>query len=288
MAWQKSIQSKLLMQGALLFAVLVMGTGSLWAQLSSDPNTRGFTVFEETRASTSDSGQFVALDTNVGYDFNQHLGLDIGIPVYFIRPTVAGQTHAWDNQLGDPYGDVRLAFDSHVVNYLTVFTASVPGQETGAFSLGHAGFDWFNHFDRQIYRFRPFVNGGVANGILNTHQLSQPFRLTEILKTSGFIGIAEGGTDFTVWRKLKVGGSFYAIEPAGTQKIAGQPIQNSTLTPLAILADHDRGYSAWVRVFSSHYLYTQVGYNHSIKLDEDAATVTLGLDLTPLFRKVPH
>ena len=238
MAWQKFIHSKLLIHGALIFSILLMGTGSLWAQVSSDPNTRGFTAFEEARASTSDSGQFVALDTNLGYDFNQHLGIDVGIPVYFIRPTLAGQTHAWDNQLGDPYGDVRLAFETHVVNYLTVVTASVPGQETGAFSLGHAGFDWFNHFDREVWRFRPFVNGGIANGILNTHQLSQPFRLTELLKTSGFIGIAEGGTDFKIWKSLKVGSSFYAIEPAGTQKIAGQPIQNTTLTPEAILLDH--------------------------------------------------
>lgn len=292
MALQRYIQSKLLVTRAALILILMMGTGSLWAQLSTNPNDRGFTAYEEARASTSNSGQFVALDTNLGFDFNQHVGTDIGIPVYFIRPTLAGQAHDWDNRLGDPYWDVRLAFDNRIVNYVTVFTTSVPAQQTGAFSTGHVGFDWFNHFDHQVSRFRPFVNAGVANGILNTHQLSQPFRLTEILKTSGFIGLAEGGTDFTLWRSVKVGSSFYAIEPAGTQKIAGQPLTNTTtnptLTPAALLADHDRGYSAWVRLLSSHYLYTQVGYNHSIKLDQDAATVTLGFDFTPLLRKGTH
>jgi hypothetical protein len=51
------------------------------------------------------------------------------------------------------------------------------------------------------------------------HQLSQPFRLTGILKTSGFLGIAEGGMDYNAWRKIKIGSSFYAIEPAGTQRL---------------------------------------------------------------------
>lgn len=288
MKLQKSKHSKLLVKCASLFLVLIMAGADRMAAQSSD---RGFTAYEEARASTSDSGQFVALDTNIGFDFNRHFGTDIGIPVYFIRPTLAGQTHVWDNRLGDPYWDARYSVESKFLNYATVFTASVPAEQIGAFSTGHLGLDWFNHFDHPIYRFRPFVNGGIANGIINTHQLSQPFRLTEILKTSGFIGILEGGMDYKVWRKVKVGSSFYAIEPAGTQKIAGQPIQNTqntTLTPLAILADHDRGYSAWVRLLSSHYVYTQVGYNHSIKLNEDAATVTLGFDLTPLLRKGSH
>lgn len=288
MASQKSNQSKLLVKCGLVAIFLVLGRSSLIAQLSTNPDYRGFTAYEEARASTSDSGQFVALDTDIGYDFTHHLGADVGVPVYFIRPTLAGQTHDWTNRLGDPYMDMRLSFDNRAVNYVTVITASIPARATGAFSTGHVGVDWFNHFDHEINRFRPFVNVGIANGILNTHQLSQPFRLTELLKTSGFIGLFEGGTDFKVWHSLRVGSSFYALEPAGTQKIAGQPIANSTVTPTASLIDHDRGFSTWVRIPSSHLLYTQVGYNHSIKLDEDAATVTVGLDFTSLLRRVPH
>lgn len=284
MAWQKFAQSKLLLKGAAFVIALAMGTVVLQAQSPTGTST-GFTLFEEARASTSDSGQFAAVDTNLGFDFSQHVGLDVGVPVYFIRDTLTSPTHDWVKELGDPYGDLRLTVPNRIVNYATVFTISIPAQETGAFSTGHVGLDWFNHFDHPVYRFIPFVNGGIANGILNTTQLSQPFRLTEILRTSGFVGIAEGGTDFKLLHSLKVGGSFYAIEPAGTQKIAGQPLPNVTLTPDALLLDHDRGYSAWVKLLTTHYLFTQVGYNHSIKLDEDAATLTIGLDLTPLLRR---
>jgi len=287
MALLKLTHSKLLNKSAALMVVLELGSAALLAQ---SPATvfKGFTVYEETRASTSDSGQFAAFDTNVGYDFTRHVGLDVGVPVYLIRATLPNEVHAWNSRLGDPYMDVRFAADNRIVNYATVVTTSIPARQTGAFSTGHLGIDWFNHFDHPVSRFRPFVNAGVANGIINTRQLSQPFRLTQLLRTSGFIAEAEGGTDFKVWRGVRVGSSFYALQPSGTQKLAGQPVSNSPVTPTAALLTHDRGYSAWVKLLSTRSVFTQVGYNHSIKLDQDAATLTVGFDLTSLVRKAPH
>ncbi|HEY6248793.1 MAG TPA: hypothetical protein VI685_02465 [Candidatus Angelobacter sp.] len=289
MALLQSIRSKLLARSAALIVVLAMGTASLFAQTPT-ATYRGFSIYEQGRASTSDSGQFAVIDTDLGYDITKHVGMDIGVPVYFIRPTLAGQVHQWNNQIGDPYLDVRFTADNHIMNYATIITTSIPARSTGAFSTGHVGIDWFNHFDHPISRFRPFVNAGVANGIINTSQLSmsQPFRLVSLLRTSGLIGEAEGGTDFKVWHSLRVGSSFYALEPSGTQTLAGQPVVNSTITPTAALLTHDRGYSAWVRLLSSRFITTQVGYNHSIKLDQDAATVTIGFDVTRMLGKGPH
>src|SRR5215469_13627870 len=194
MALLKSIQSKLLAGSAALIVVLAMGTTSLLAQAPTE-TYKGFSIFETGRASTSDSGQFAAIDTDLGYDFSKHVGMDIGVPVYFIRPTLAGQAHQWNNQLGDPYLDVRFTADNHILNYATIVTTSVPAHATGAFSTGHVGIDWFNHFDHPINRFRPFVNAGIANGIINTSQLSfsQPFRLFQLFRTSGFIAEGEAG-----------------------------------------------------------------------------------------------
>ena len=271
-----------------IFVLIVLGATGLWAQ-TTDVNYKGFTAYEEARASTGDSGQFVVLDTNIGYDFNKHVGMDVGIPVYFVRPTLPGQTHQWDNELGDPYLDLRLTADNPVVNYSTAITVSIPARETGAFSTGRAGINWFNHFDRPIYRFTPFVNAGIGNGILDTRLLSQPFRLTQLFKTLGFIADLEGGADFTVMRGVKVGGSYYALEPSGPQKIYGKRrpnnVQGVPLTPDASLVTHDRGYSAWLRIQPSRFFYLEPGYSHSIKLDQDAATVTVGLDLTSLLRR---
>src|SRR5207245_2234076 len=84
-----------------IFVLIVLGATGLWAQ-TTDVNYKGFTAYEEARASTGDSGQFVVLDTNIGYDFNKHVGMDVGIPVYFVRPTLPGQTQQWHDGLGDP------------------------------------------------------------------------------------------------------------------------------------------------------------------------------------------
>ena len=81
------------------------------------------------------------------------------------------------------------------------------------------GLDWFNHFDRPVWRFTPFVNAGLSNGILDTRLLSQPFRLADSFKTLGFLADAEGGMDFRLVRYVSVGGSYYELFPGGDQKV---------------------------------------------------------------------
>jgi hypothetical protein len=281
---------------AAAFLFICLATTGLSAQSApqSSEDYKGFTAFEEARGSTSDSGQFVVLDTNIGYDFSRHVGMDIGIPVFFIRPTITGLPQQWNNEIGDPYGDLRLTFDNRVLNYATAFTVAVPTHKAGtALSTGRVGLDWFNHFDRPIYRFTPFVNAGLANGIINTRLLSQPFRLGRLFQTLGFMADVEGGMDFRLAPFLKVGGSYYALEPSGNQKIFGPSASsinsvtqlNSPFIPNATLITHDRGYSAWVRFTPSRFFYIEPGYSHSLKLNQDAATVTVGLDFSSIFRR---
>lgn len=243
-------------------------------------------MFEELRGVDSDQGQFAVADTSIGYIFNDHVALDIGDPVFFARATLPSTPHVWKINLGDPYGDVRFSFDNHVLNYDTVFTVTVPVQGTSVFSTGRVGLDWFNHFDHTFYRLTPFVNGGVANGILDTSQLSQPFRLVQSFKTLGFTGDVEGGMSFRVAPHLGIGGSYYALLPAGSQKVYIDGVQNLFLLPTGVGASditHDRGYTAFARVTLSRYLYAEAAYVHSIPLNDDAATVTFGVDVRSLF-----
>jgi hypothetical protein len=279
--------------GNVVVAMLSLGAARSGAQAVPAAEDRGFTMFEEFRGSTSNQGQFLILDTNIGYDFNQHIGTDIGVPVYFVRATpnlVPGEQHTWNQNLGDPYWDLRLTFDNPVVNYATVATLSVPVSETGTFSTGRLGVDWFNHFDKPIGRLTPFVNVGIANGLLDTRLLSQPFRIFDSFKSLGFIADAEGGASFRVLKRVSIGGSYYALTPSGSQKLySANGIQNFFLLPngSSTVSDftHDRGYSAFVRINPTRFLYIEPGYVHSLKLDQDAATVTVGIDVRALFRR---
>jgi len=278
-----------------IFAVagicLVFAAG-LKAQATPAAEAHGFTLFEEFRGSTSNQGQFTILDTSVGYDFNRHVGIDLGVPYYFFRATpnlVPGERHFWDNRVGDPYGDVRLTFENRVLNYATVITLAVPVQETGAFSTGRLGVDWFNHFDRPIGRLTPYVNVGISNGLLDTRLVTEPFRVFDSFRSLGFLANGEGGMTLRVANRLIVGGSYYALEPSGSQKLySANGIRNFFLLPngsAGSVSDftHDRGYSAFLRINPTRFMYIEPAYVHSLKFNEDAATVTVGFDLRALF-----
>jgi hypothetical protein len=269
------------------FAIFLAGANCLSAQARPSSEESGFTIFEEFRGSTSNQGQFTILDTSIGYDFNEHVGIDIGVPYYFFRATpnlVPGERHFWDNTVGDPYGDLRLTFNNRVLNYATIFSLSVPIAETGAFSTGRLGADWFNHFDRPIGPVTPYVNAGISNGLLDTRLVAQPFRIFDSFTSLGFLANAEGGVTLKIAKRALIGGSYYALEPYGSQKVyAANGVQNFFLQPngpgdISNLT-HDRGYSAFIRINPTRFMYIEPAYVHSIKLNQDAATLTVGFDI---------
>lgn len=287
--------SSWLLTGGAAILLFLAGAPRVLAQAPESPAyqpQKGFDIYEEFRGSASDQGQFLVLDNDIGYDFNRYVGIDVGIPVYFnhLTPPLEGQPYGWQNQLGDPYADVRLTFNNHVLDYGTAVTVSVPYYETGSISGGDLGVDWFNHFDKPIGRVTPFLNVGIANGVLNTQLLSQPYRLVDTFRTLGFIADGEAGMDLRIYHSFGVGGSFYEIVPSGTQKafVNGTTETNEFLFPTAsnalAEATNDHGYSAWIRLIPTHFLYSEVGYVHSIEFHQDAVTLTVGFDLRSMFR----
>jgi hypothetical protein len=279
---------------ALLVASMCLLCAScLKGQASPAGEDHGFTFFEEMRGSTSDQGQFTILDTSIGYDFNRHVGLDLGATYYFFRATpnlVPGEQHVWRDRLGDPYFDVRLTFDNRVLNYATILTATVPLAETGAVSSGRLGLDWFNHFDRPVGILTPYVNVGISNGLLDTRLISQPFRIFDSFRSLGFLADGEGGMTLKLAKRLEIGSSYYTLQPSGSQKVfTANGITNFLIVPPGVGSDavsqltHDLGYTAFLRVNPIRAMYIEPAYVHSLKFDQDAATLTVGFDLRALF-----
>lgn len=292
MHFHKSSAHSWLSKACVVLGLCLVFAVGVKAQAVPAAEDRGFTLFEEFRGSTSNQGQFTILDTSVGYDFNQHVGIDLGVPYYFFRATpnlVSGEKHFWDNRVGDPYADVRLTFENRVLNYATIISLSVPVAETGAFSTGRLGVDWFNHFDRPIGPITPFVNVGISNGLLDTRLVSQPFRIFDSFRSLGFLADGEGGLTLKLAKRLEVGSSYYMLQPSGSQKLyAANGIRNFFLLPNGTTGSvsdftHDRGYSAFLRVNPTRFMYIEPAYVHSLKFNEDAATLTVGFDLRALF-----
>lgn len=290
----RQILGWLQMGAAAIFLLLAAAPAVLAQSATISPAyvpEKGFDVYEEFRGSASNQGQFLVLDNDIGYDFDRFVGVDVGIPIFFnhLTPPLQGQPRGWQNQLGDPYADLRLTFNNHFLDYDTAVSVSVPYYETGSISTGDLGVDWFNHFDKPIGPVTPFVNAGIANGIFNTQLLSQPYRLVDTFRTLGFIADGEAGLDVTLHRGLGVGGSFYEVVPSGTQKafVNGVAVTNTFLFPTAAntlaQATNDHGYSAWIRIIPTRFLYTEAGYVHSIEFNSDAVTLTVGFDLRSMF-----
>jgi hypothetical protein len=271
-----------------VLAILIFTPETAQAQENPAYEVHGFTMFEEFRGVDSNEGQFAIVDTSIGYIFNKHVAVDIGEPVFFVRATVPNIAHEWKINAGDPYGDLRFSFDNPALNYDTVFTVTVPVQGMNFLSTGRVGLDWFNHFDHNFYRFTPYVDGGIANGVLDTSQLSQPFRLVQSFRTLGFTADAEGGMMFRLAPALRIGGSYYALLPVGNQKVYINGVEDLSLLPAGVgVSDitHDRGYTAFTRLTFAHSLYAEAAYVHSIPLNDNAVTLTLGVDVRSLFGK---
>src|SRR5260370_35976433 len=89
-------------------------------------NEKGFTSYTEFGGTTDSDGQVYSLDSSVGYNFNQHFGVDLVLPIYFVRAassTTGGGTST--NGLGNPSPAMRLQINIPAANYGSVLTACI-------------------------------------------------------------------------------------------------------------------------------------------------------------------
>src|SRR5712692_5232238 len=90
-------------------------------------NEKGFTSYAEFGGTADSDGQVYSLDSSVGYNFNQHFGADLGLPIYFVRAassTTGSSTST--NSLGNPSLAMRLKFNNPAVHYGSTLTGYVP------------------------------------------------------------------------------------------------------------------------------------------------------------------
>lgn len=260
---------------------------------------KGFTFYETFQGSSNELGQVMKLDTTVGYDFTKHYGVDFGLPFYFVNPSSTETSSGGTSHkgIGNAYAEVRGTFNNPLVNFATVLTGTVPtGDTKTGLSTGRSTFDWTNHFDKGILGFRPFANVGVANTIADTTFFTRPFT------TLGMNTHEEGGASWGVLPFVRIGASYYAIEPWGTQKVFSKfvanktgampgmgrghgPFQNAAETTGTADLTRDNGFSAWVSGRAFHLLDLELGYQRSVKYDLNTVSFLVGFNIGSVARK---
>jgi len=278
-----------------LIATLCGMTAAQAAPAQSVNDDKGFTSYVQFAGTSNSDGQVYKLDPSVGYNFSGHFGMDVGIPVYFVRAssTAAGTTST--NGIGNPYVDVRVKYLNPLFNFGSVLTGYAPaGDSKKGLSTGRGTFDWTNHFDHSFASLTPFAEVGIANTITDSLLFERPFT------TFGFNTHLQGGVKYAVWKILNVGASGYDILPTGQQtvfsKVQGgssnpaspshKPVflNNQQTTGTADIA-HDDGFSTWIEAKPGSVLDMELGFTRSIHYDLNSVSFNIGLNLGRLYRK---
>jgi len=277
-----------------LIATLCGMTAAQAGPAQSVNDDKGFTSYVQFAGTSNSDGQVYKLDPSVGYNFSGHFGMDVGIPVYFVRAssTTAGTTST--NGIGNPYLDVRVKYLNPLFNFGSVLTGYAPaGDSKKGLSTGRGTFDWTNHFDRSFSSLTPFAEVGIANAITDSLLFERPFT------TLGFNTHLQGGVKYGIWKVFSVGASGYDILPTGQQtvfsKVQGgssnslsshKPVflNNQQTTGTADIA-HDDGFSTWIEAKPGSVLDMELGFTRSIHYDLNSVSFNIGLNLGRLYRK---
>ncbi len=248
----------------------------------------GFTAYAEFGGTANGDGQIYQLTTTLGYDFTSHLGVDAGVPVYFVRPSSSTGAVS-TNGLGNPFVDVHARYALPIVNFGTVLTGFVPvGDSNKGLSTGRGTFDWTNHFDHSFSKLTPFVNVGIANTIVNTSLFVRPYT------TLGFNTHFEGGATYDMWRFLRVGASAYDIVPTGRQTIFSQVAHGAAgqhgrifesaqqTTGSADIAKDD-GFSAWIGANPWRGVNLLLGFTRSMHYELNSVSFGVGFNLKQMY-----
>lgn len=290
------------------FAFVLLSTMMLFASsqcVAAQPEDsweqeRGMVFYEKFQGSSNTLGQVMKMDSKVGYNFNNHVGIDAGVPFYFVRPSPTSSTtgSTSNNGLGNAYIDLRLTINNPTVNFASTLTGAAPtGDAATGFSTGRATFDWNNYFDHSFSQITPFVNIGVANSISDTRFFIRPFT------SLGLVSHFEGGASLKLTHVFSLGAAAYGILPSGQQKVYSKLIkregtgsgvsgrshkgvfESNHVTAGDAAIDRDNGFSAWFDITPSPYMDLELGYNRSVPYALNTISFGVGFNLGYLARK---
>ncbi len=280
-----------------------VATGS--AGNSQEGFTPGWGFGTKVEGSTNDDGTIVDVATGVGYNFSHHFGVGLGVPYYFVgTPSSIKQKNPGavsGNGIGSVGADLKWIFPGSALTYgSTIHLAAPTGDKKKGFSVGHATWNWSNHFAHGWGVFTPFVDGGVGNTIPDTRFFHRPF------STFGYNASFEAGTEIDAG-PFSLTASAYDVAPWGTQTVVSRVFRCSSGTKCTASGTstdrkgylltsvqtgsaslvRDNGFNAGVEVKPVRYLDLEVAYSRSVPLQLNTFSFGVSVDFGSLLRPRP-
>lgn len=276
--------------------LVALTSAALWAQNADDE--RGWTGYTSFQGSIQADSSVFKWDSSIGYNFNEHFGMDFGVPLYFSHVDSSSTTTSSSGAgLGDAYINLRAKWlNPKKLNYGTNILVGAPtGNRDKGFSTGRMTVDWTNRVDRTFGRVTPFGELGFANTTGDSRFYTRSFT------SLGFVTHAQGGASFALTDKVSVGGSAFAILPSGDQKVyskvvnKGKPAvgngshgrsfeQNYVTTGTSDIAK-DHGLSTWLDFSPNKYFDVSAGYTRSTRFDLNTFSFGIGLNLGNVWKR---
>jgi hypothetical protein len=288
------MKNRLIRRFTVLVGIILLAASAV-AQAKPPAQDTGLTSYVEFGGTTNSAGQVYELDSNIGYTFTEHFGMDLGVPVYLVNTSSSTTGATSGSGVGNPSVDLRWKYLHPAVNFASVVTGSAPlGDSKLGLSTGRATFDWTNRFDRTFSQVTPFLEAGFSNTTSDSRLFVRPYT------TLGLNTHFRGGAEVNVWKSLSIGGAAYAILPFGDQTVFSRvtkvPNGNSAgashgrnfevsqqTTGTADIAQ-DNGFSTWLDASLTPYLDAELGYTRSIHYDLNSVSFSLGLNVGHLLR----
>jgi hypothetical protein len=269
----------------LVVAVIAVTISSAQSSAPAGLEDKGITSYVEFGGTSNSEGQVYRIDSSVGYQFNQHLTTDVGLPIYFVR--ASGSTGVSENGVGNPYLDLKFKALNPALNFGSVLTGYAPlADSKKGLSTGRATFDWTNRVDHSFSSLTPFADIGLSNTTVDTRLFIRPYT------TLGMNTHFEGGTNLDLGKFVTVGASGYDIVPFGQQTVfskvtsgAGQAgsrshaFQNNQQTTGSADLAKDDGFSTWFNVTPKPYVDLELAYTRSMNFDLNSVSFTIGMNV---------
>jgi hypothetical protein len=278
--------------------VVLLLTAAAAAQVTPAPELqKGFTGFEAFQGSLNSDSKMFKLDSNVGYDFNKHVGLFVGMPFYFantqtVTTQVNGNTttttqDVTNNGLGNAYFGLALRAPNKTLDYSSTITVAAPtGSTSNGFSSGRVNADWTSRFEHSFNRLTPFFEGGLSNAVPDSTLFTRPFT------SLGTLTHFEEGGEFEVIKHFAFGGSGYEVVPFGNQKIFSKIVgkgQNgkgkgkNTFDQAAVSSGagltRENGFNSWIAFDPTPVWRVELGFTRSATFDLNSFAFNLRMNL---------
>jgi hypothetical protein len=279
------------------FLIVMAFVSPIFAQ-----ENRGWGFNGRFQGDNNSSGLVMKFDPALGYTFSPHVRAYGGLPFYIVHrsSTIAGDTAASMNGIGNAYVGLDFTVDSEAMNFNSTIEGTAPtGNQSKGFSTGKATIDWTNNFSRTFSAVTPFASVGLANTVSDTAFFVRPFT------SEGLVGHFDGGARFALGKAADIGTLAYAVVGSGQQTIVSKVFDNKPTVPAptptptpgidntkgngksrvfdnnskvvgtAELAN-DHGFSTWLSAHPGSVVDLQIGFTRSVGYDLNTVFFGIG------------